>query len=458
MAYIKKHGFWFLTSFIFAVVVFAFLVPIMIRVLARKPRLYVGMIGEHTLYTLPQSIKEQLSVGLTKIEPDGSVRPLLAERFVVEEDGKRYRFLLKKKITWQDGKELVPQDIKYNFTDVETVYTPNDVVFKLPDLFSPFPGVVSEPLFRQGTEKYLFFFDRPTLIGIGEYQIVDYKLRGNYVKELTVDGPNQRFLYRFYLTEQEALAAFKKGEIDLLSDLSSPQDLADWKTVDIAKTTATDRYLAIFFNTNDPLLPKNVRQALAYAIDIPEDVSRAISPINPTSWAFLDGGKVYYKDVDRAVERLLDGLPNAPLKLELTTTSLFIKEAEQYQRQWEALGDEALAACRAKKDADQNLCANLDITVNLKITNFPDTTNFQLLLIGQEIPDDPDQYFLWHSGQPTNFTRYSNTRIDSLLEKGRQTLDQVERKAIYQEFQQFLQEDPPAIFIRHLETYTVKRR
>ncbi len=458
MAYIKKHGLWFLTSFLFAVVLFAFLVPVLLRVLVSKPREYVGIIGEYTLNSLPQSIKEQLSVGLTQVGPDGSVKPLLAERWVVEDEGKRYRFLLKKKINWQDGKDLVPQDINYNFSDVETVHTPGDVVFKLPDLFSPFPGVVSEPLFRQGVEKYWLFFTRPTLIGIGEYHIVDYVQVGNKITELTVDGPNKRFIYRFYLTENEAILALKKGQIDILPDLSSPRDLVDWKSVQVTREIATNRYLAVFFNTESPLFPKNVRQALAYAIDIPDSVSRAVGPIDSKSWAFLDGGKVYRKDVPRAIERLLDGIPQTPLTLELTTTTLFVTEAEQYQREWEELGRQAVEACKSNKDTDKALCPNLEIKVSLKISNFPDTSSFQMLLIGHQSPSDPDQYFLWHSGQPTNFTRYKNTRIDSLLEKGRQTIDQEERKAIYQEFQQFLQEDPPAIFIKHLDSYQVSRK
>lgn len=448
---------WLLTSFLFAVVIFAFLVPILMRLLVGKQREYIGYIGEYNLFNLPKEIKEQLSVGLTKIEPDGSVKPLLAERWVVEEEGKRYRFLVKKKVTWQDGKELVPEDIHYNFSDVETIYTPGDVVFKLPDLFSPFPSVVSEPIFRQGIEKHWLFFTRPTLIGIGEYKVVDYEQVGQKLKELTIDGPDKRFIYRFYLTEGDALAAFKKGEIDTLADLVSVDSVANWPTINITKNLATNTYLAVFFNTDDPLLPKNVRQAFAYAIDVDETV-RATSPINPVSWAYLDGGKVYRKDMERAVERLLDGIPAQPLHLELTTTALFITEAEQYRQNWEDLGKQAVEACMAKKDADQALCQNLAITINLKVSNFPDTSNFQLLLIGQEIPSDPDQYFLWHSGQTTNFTRYKNTRVDSLLEKGRQTLDQVERKAIYQEFQQFLQEDPPAIFVRHLNRYTIERK
>jgi peptide/nickel transport system substrate-binding protein len=107
---------------------------------------------------------------------------------------------------------------------------------------------------------------------------------------------------------------------------------------------------------------------------------------------------------------------------------------------------------------DKEKCTNTKIQVNVRVTNFPDTSNFQALLIGQEIPPDPDQYQLWHSEQSTNFTKYKNTRIDALLEKGRKTAQKNERKAIYQEFQQFLLEDAPAIFTRHLESFDIKRK
>ncbi len=146
------------------------------------------------------------------------------------------------------------------------------------------------------------------------------------------------------------------------------------------------------------------------------------------------------------------------MNIEIATTSLYIDEAENIKKQWEEFGQKASEQCTYDDDIeDKNLCENLKIQVNIKVSNFPDFNNYQVLLIGQEIPLDPDQYHLWHSEQSTNFTHYKNTRIDSLLEKGRKILDQDDRLATYQEFQQFLLEDPPAIFIEYLDTYDVER-
>jgi len=353
---------------------------------------------------------------------------------------------------------LKPEDIHYNFADVQTISTPNEVIFTLPEPFAPFTVSVSEPILRTEWEKKIFSPRKMKIIGIGQYKMLDYKLKGNNLSEFKIDGPDARYIYRFYLTENEAVNAFKKGEVDVLLNISNCYDLCEWPNLEMAKELSYSRYLAIFFNNSDPLLNKNIRQALSYVLEKNYGSARAIGPINPNSWAYLQGGKDYAKDFDRAIERLISDIPRAPLHFELTTSSNFSNEAEAIKKELEAFSPLAIEKCIAAKDVKEKaLCQNLDIKINIKISNFPDLDNYQLLLIGQESSIDPDQYFMWHSSQPTNFTNYKNTRIDSLLEKGRKTLDLEERRTIYQEFQQYLLEDPPAIFLRYLDNYSIAR-
>lgn len=457
-SYVRKHGLIFLLSIAVALLFFSFLLPLIDKKLAFKKTTYVAIVGEYTITNLPKSIKNQLSAGLTKIGPSLQAEPLLSDRWVIEDDGKQYRFILKKEIKWQDGEYLKPEDINYNFSDVQTISTPNEVIFTLPEAFTPFTVSVSEPILRLVWEKKMLSQKKMKIIGIGQYKMLDYKLKGNNLSEFKIDGPDARYIYRFYLTENEAVSAFKKGEVDVLLNISDCYDLCDWTNLELAKELAYDRYLAVFFNNSDPLITKNVRQALSYILRKDYPGSRAIGPINPQSWAYLQGGKDYSKDFDRAIERLMSDLPRVPLQFELTTSSNFIDEAEAIKKEWEEFSPFATQKCQANKDIkDKALCQNLNIKINIKISNFPDLSNYQLLLIGQESSIDPDQYFMWHSSQPTNFTHYKNTRIDSLLEKGRKTLDLEERRTIYQEFQQFLLEDPPAIFLRYLNNYSIAR-
>ncbi len=457
--YAKKHGLIFVGSILFAIAIFSFIVPSIISVLENKTTHYVGLIGDYNIDTLPLEVTEKLSAGLTKITPDGNVEPLLAARWSNEQDGKTYRFILKDDIFFRDGRKLTTQDINYNFSNVETIITPNDIVFKLQDSFAPFPVAVSQPILRKEDETYKVLLTRPTLIGIGPYSLKNYKQIGNRISEVHLESKDEKYIYRFYLTEADAVTAFKHGEIDEVPFLSQSYDLENWKTAKIQKETDYNTYLAVFFNLREPIYTKNLRQALSYALDKPADTdTRALGPISPKSWAYLPALKSYNKDIERGVERMLDEPPQEKLELNLTTTSTYQLEAESFIRQWEEFGQKAFESCQNSGDvSDKSLCENMKITVNLKITNFPDTSNFEMLLIGQESAPDPDQYQLWHSGESTNFTGYKNTRIDNLLEKGRQTTDFQERKEIYQEFQQFFLEDAPAIFIRHLDSFTISR-
>lgn len=457
-AYIKKHGIVVLASVLGAIFIFSFFVPSLISKLENRRTFYIGIVGDYSLETLPQEVTKKISAGLTTVLEDGSVEPLVAQRWNSEQDGKTYRFILKEDIFFTDGQELTTQDIQYNFPNVETIITPNDIVFKLPDPFAPFPVAVSEPILKTTYERHNLVLSRPMLIGVGPYEIIDYKQQGNRVSEIVLQGNNERYIYRFYLTEKDAITAFKHGEVDTLPNLSDPADIGMWETTKITNEINFDSYLAVFFNLRNPLFTKNIRQALSYAIQKPADETRAIGPISPNSWAYLPAVKSYDRDIERGIERLLDEPPQVPLEFTLTTTSAYLGKAEQYITEWEEFGELAHNRCQESEAVTQKeLCENMKITVSLKITNFPDTSNFELLLIGQEIPADPDQYQLWHSDQSTNFTGYKNIRIDSLLEKGRQTTDFQERIEIYQEFQQFFLEDAPAIFIEHLSTYTVTR-
>lgn len=448
----------FISSVIGAIVIFSILVPTLVKTLEIKSRQYVGVVGKYTLETLPNEITTQISSGLTKLDEEGIVVPNVAERISIEDDGQTYRFIIRKGIKWQDGETLDPSDINYQLKDTEVISTKNDIVFKLPAPFAPFPNVVTQPLLKKVNEPYRLFFSRENLVGIGNYRITDYKIKNNQLTEISIDSVDERKIYRFYLSEREMVLAFKRGEIDIMENLSQTHGLESWKNVTLESELRTDRYLALFFDNNNPLFPKNIRQALSYATNKPTDESRAYGPINPNSWAYLEGGKSYEYDLERAIERIIDDPPARLVEFILTTTTEFESEAEKIKKEWQDLFGKAKEECNNSNDIeDKSICDNLNAQINIKVTNFPDLNNFETILIGQEIPQDPDQYSLWHSDQPSNFSNYKNTRIDALLEKGRTTVDQTERTEIYQEFQQFFLEDAPAIFIRYLDSYKISR-
>lgn len=456
--YLKKHAKIIIGAIILGIVVFAVLLPILTNLPQVKQTRYVGIIGSYDFALLPKQIQDQMSLGLTHIEEDGSASPELSQRWSIEDDGKTYRFILKNGLLWQDGKVLEPKDISFNFQDTQIITTENEIIFKLKEPFAPFPTVLSQPIFREVQITYLRFFKRNKIIGLGSYEVTKITYQDDKITELILDSVKERIVYRFYLTEDRAIVAYEHGKIDEIQDISNASNFENWPNTTITKKLNMDQYLGVFFNQNDPLFEKNIRQALSYALTKSETDARTKSPINPNSWAYLDGVKSYAFDVERGMERVFDAMPQQPLNITLTTTPRFQKEAEQIKKEWEAFGAMTKERCHTSSAIqDKTLCDNTAISVTINLTNFPDVGNYQALLVGQQIPTDPDQYSLWDSTQNTNFTHYKNPRIDSLLENGRKTTDQNQRKAIYQEFQQFLLEDAPAVFLHYLESYTVKR-
>jgi peptide/nickel transport system substrate-binding protein len=391
----------------------------------------IGLTGKFRLDNLPDFILAQVSQGLTKYAPDGQPKPDLAESWQGADSGKTWTFTLKKNLFWQDKKPITSQDLNYTFSDA-LVEKPNpeQIVFKLKNAFSPFPGVVSRPVFKKG------------FLGSGLWRLKKITLSGNNLEKLTLihTQNRERLIYKFFSTEERAKLGFKLGEVDQLTGIINPAPLDAWKNVMVTGKVDTQRYVAVFLNSAKGKLTadKNLRQALNYATNKNTlGEKRALGPISPESWAFNSQVKPYDFDREHAQELLknLSKETRDNLKLNLATTPVLLPVAEKIARNWQAIG----------------------VKTEIKVSPAPTESEFDALLIIVEIPLDPDQYALWHSSQTSNIARYQNQRIDKLLEDGRIETNLETRRKIYLDFQRFLVEDSPAIFLYHPVTYTISR-
>jgi peptide/nickel transport system substrate-binding protein len=390
----------------------------------------IGYVGRYTIEDLPLSIQHLISNGLTSIDENGYIKPALSSSWETKDNGKSWIFNLKENISWQDGKVINSSSINYSFSDVQ-IEKPNEktIIFKLNSPFSPFPYVVSKPIFKKG------------LLGSGEWKVTNASLVGNFVQRLNLKDKNAKSkIYKFYPTEEKAKTAFKLGQVDLLENIINSGNFDNWKTVNVTKTTDLQSIVAIFFNVEDKVLSdKNLRQALAYSIDKSQiSENTAISPISPKSWAYNPQVKPYSYNTERSKE-LLKGLPDEirdNINITLSSTPVLLPTAEKVVSFWKEIG----------------INANVQISPTIP-------TEYQALIVIFQAPQDPDQYFMWHSTQSdTNISHYRNPRIDKLLEDGRQELNQEQRKKIYWDFQRYLVEDSPAIFLNHPDFYTISRK
>src|SRR3972149_4038354 len=401
IAFISKYRRLLISGFLVGTLSFI-LIP---RIVSLLPPLretqIVAQIGTFSLTNLPMSIQKKISIGLTSISPSGLPNPGLSDSWYATDSGKTYVFSITDNNFWQDGTPVTSEDISYNFKDTVIEYPDkNHVKISLPDPFSPLPVSVSRPIFKSTVKKNIFNNVSP-LLGIGTYKLENIRKNGQIVESLTLnpvqrDNRLPKLRYIFYPNQQAAQTAFKLGIVNSIESISETGDLKTWPNVNITESVQKDRFVAVVFNPDT---------------------------------------KTFDQDIERA-KTLLKKVEIIPEALTLIALPSYLETAEEIKTDWE----------------------NIGIKTNIQIQqDIP--SEFDVLLIAQIIPLDPDQYSLWHSTQDQiNLTRLKNPRIDKLLEDGRKSLDLDERRKIFFDFQKYLVEEVPAVLLYYPMTYTINRK
>ena len=436
-AYLKKSGKTLLIFFALGLIIF-FTFIISSRYFARIVPVYkkasIGVVGAYRQDNLPAIITNKFSRGLTTVASDGSIKPDLAKDWQIKDGGKTYIFHLKQNEYFSDGNNVTSSNIAYNFSDVDTdrpdKYT---IIFKLKDSYAPFLVTVSKGVFEKG------------YIGVGNYKIEDVELNGNFVQSLTMVSVKNRFdtiRFQFYPTQDALKLAFLLGEISEATGLTSSDykgsELSNNHNIVANKNTNYSHLVTLFFNTGDSLLSdKLIRIALSYAL--PDHYAygeRAYLPYAPNS-IYYNADVVERKQDFEHAKLLLESENSASISggLTIKTMKKYRKTAEEIAKAWKKV----------------NIKTNIE-----EVDGVPD--NFQIFLGDFTIPRDPDQYTLWHSNQINNITKHKNLRIDKLLEDGRKTVNNDERKNLYMDFQKFLMEDAPAAFLYFPYEYDIVRK
>jgi len=406
----------------------------------RNPAGKIGFVGNFTEATLPAEVEEKISKGLFKLDSAGVVKPVLVEDFKIKNKGKIYWLKLKKGIYWQDGSKFKAKDIYYNFKSVEKkVIGDYEIEFELEEAYGPFLTLLTRPLFK--TKR---------LIGLGDYKVVDIKKSGKFINELAIEKHDkkkddkknnlgyERIKYHFYPSSEALVSGFKLGEVDEASGLTLIYDLEHWPNVKIEEEVNYNWWVGVFFNFRSSILSeKSVRQALFYALEsFKIDEPKVYSPINIGSWAYTKNVKSYSfspADADRLVSKIgKDKLRK--IKITLVAVKPYDKYLEDIAESWKKLGIQV-------KTHRSSIIPQ----------------NYSVLITAFKIPDDPDQYYFWHSTQAGNFINYNSPRIDKVLEDGRLEYKIRKRKDIYQDFQKYFMEEIPAAPLYYPISYRVIR-
>lgn len=413
------------------------------------------------------------------------VAPGLAERWEVP-DPLTYVFHLHHPVAFHDGRPLTSRDVKWTFDSllagkirsaktsayrfVDRIDAPDDstVIFhmKEPDaalLWNLSDGAIGVVPYGSGNE----ISEHP--VGSGPFKFVSSETD----KEVIIERNNEYWGEKAKLTRvrfavvpdatTEALE-LRKGTGDLSSNFLTPDTVLTLEhepflAVEHAPGTEI-QYLG--FNLRDPILSDvRVRQAIAYAIDRRPMIQYlwagwaqpARSVLPPQSWAYNGNVRAYDHDPNKA-RILLDaaGYPEKNgvrfhITMKTSTTESTRLMVAVIQQQLREVG------------------IVLDIRSFESATFLADVIHGAFQLYGLRWVggnQDPDIFYVFHSSRfppnGANRGRYSNPRVDALIDQARREVDQNQRKATYAELQLILANELPYIDLWYLDNVLVHNK
>lgn len=422
--------------------------------------------------------------GLVKSDEDLKMVPDLAESWEVSADGKIYTFHLKKGIKWQDGNDFTAEDVLFTYDLVKddkwvSVFPVSSEYKNIEDISIVDPSTVRFTL-KTGIVPYLERFALPILpkhllegqdltttefwqkpVGTGPFMFESWKHAEELVLTANEDyfGPAPKVdVLRFIIVPDASarVSLLKTGEVDAIQiDPQTMKVLENEPGIVIHSVPSAQWYSMNMPNQEWPFNIKEVRQAIGYAINKQQIVDTVFmsqgvpsyGPINPESWAYNPDIAFSY-DQEKAAQLL----EQAGFKK--GSDGILEKDGKKFEFEILYLSNDPV-----RKDIAIAVSSDLE---NLGIKASPTgkssdemTTDdwHKVVIRAGGNPMDPDDYnykeFSSHFiGQGTlNLASYSNPEADRLLEEGRTSFDQDQRKQIYGELQKILVDDMPTAFI-----------
>jgi peptide/nickel transport system substrate-binding protein len=429
--------------------------------------------------------------GLVKYDKNLKLTGDLAESWEVSPDGLAIIFKLRRGVKWQDGKDFTAEDVMFGY---QTIINPNTRTAYGGDFKEVKEAVVLDPHTFRVTYKRAFapgltswgslvvlpkhllqgqdintapFSRKP--VGIGPYRLKEWKTGEKIVLEANpgyFEGrPNlDGFVYRIIPDPATMFLELKAGGIDYMG-LTPTQYTRQTETYKMHRDFRKFKYLAfaytyLGYNLKDwKFQDVRVRQAISHAIDKEEIIEGvqlglgliATGPYKPDTLWYNPNVPKYPYDPERAKKLLTE----AGWKRE-GKNGLLQKDGKPFE--FTILtnqGNEARAKCA---EIIQRRLSAVGIQIKIRtvewaafINDFIDKKNFEAVILGWTLGQDPDIYDIWHSSKvgpkELNFISYKNKEVDDLLEKGRYTFDQNVRKACYDRIQEILAQEQPYTFL-----------
>jgi ABC-type transport system substrate-binding protein len=444
------------------------------------------------------SIAAKLFNGLVRLGDDLSIQPDIAKEWSVSGDGLTYTFRLKHGVFFSNNQEVKAYDFKYSFQrildpkskspntwilekilgaddfmrgkakDVKGIRLIDDYTLeiRLRRPFSPFLSLLtmsatyvvpSLEVEKLGPD----FSSHP--IGTGPFVLREWlpnrelrlEKRGNYF-----DSPARvkGIIYRIIPEDLTAVTEFELGNLDVITIPASeyPRYRDDpAKQSFISSLKGINTYYLGLNCSKPPFNNLRLRRAINYAIDrekiletIYEGRGRLANgpvPDNLRKWKREPDYEYNPEEAREIIKR--EGQEGITISFYITADQEVIDIADVIQSYIKAVGINV----KIKQ---------LEWSAYKEAVNKGEPNMFYLSWWA-DYPDPENFLFpLFHSsnfGAGGNRTRYSNPAVDSLIEKGQNTLNIEKRNLLYEKAEELIVADAPWVFLWHRTDFTIRQ-
>lgn len=438
--------------------------------------------------------------GLTKLDENLQPQLDLAEAIDTSPDGLTYNVKLRQGVKWHDGQPLTANDVKFTYqiplhkdytgglgpdfqaikgaaeykagtaSEVSGIKVVDDRTLQitLDKVYAPFLGstattrIIPQHLLKDVPVADLAKADfSRNPVGTGPYQFVSWKSNEALTFKYYPDYFGQKglpgqIIWRVIPDAATRQAELKSGAIHFLTDV--PPDQFEALSKDPAFEAIT--YKGVSFNylgydlTKPIFQDKRVRQAITMAIDRQAIVTKLLagkgevahSYFFPGSWTYNPNVKKLPYDVDRAKALLAEAgwKPGADGILEKDGEKLSFRYvvAQEIDNQLAIVIQQALKGIGIDARVER-------MDFNQMLSTYYQRGKFEAIGLswGSGFFGDPTGGLAAMFGSELNRFSYNNPQLDELIQKSATTLNQTERKAIYDQIGDILSDDQPLTFL-----------
>ena len=414
--------------------------------------------------------------GLMKASPDGGVIPAVASDYSISEDGKTYTFTLREGVKFHNGNQVTMEDVLYSlercagsenngtpliaaFSNVESITADGgNVVITLGEPSLEFLNAMTAAVIPAGTGD-----EQATApVGTGPFSFVSYTPQssmeivrfGDYWGEA---AHLERVKFQIVSDVNTLVMGLNGGTIDMV--IHMPNTMATSLNSGFTVLEDTMKLVQALYINNavEPFNDVRVRQAMYYAINVPEVIDFVCdgagvptgTSMYPafTKYFVAELAEVYQQDLDKAKALLRDAGYANGFDMTITVPSNYTQHV-----------DTGLILSQQLAEVGIN-AEVVEVNWETWVSDVYKGRNYQSTVSGIAASDMTAREMLqrYTSDHGKNFINFMDDEFDSVVNQAMTTMDMDEQVALYKRAQEILNEKAASLWLQDLCDLVVMR-